>query len=231
MATPRILVAYDGSPRAAEGLELGRSLAAIVAGSLELAHVRHTVPVQIGGEASHAGREAFLEGRSGELLSGAGEPDARRHLLAATTTATGLRELAAREQLEVIVFGSAYNTAPGRVHPGSASRRLLQRSPVALAFAPAGFAGEQLRTIGIADDEHDAGVRQTAEALAAHATGEVVDGEQADLIVVGSRAGAPDGTVQVGPAAERTIQRATVPVLVLPRARALFGAQLAAAEV
>jgi nucleotide-binding universal stress UspA family protein len=57
--------------------------------------------------------------------------------------------------------------------------------------------------------------------LAELAAGRVVEGEQADLLVLGSRPGAPERTLQVSPAAERAIQRAASPVLVMPRTSAL----------
>jgi nucleotide-binding universal stress UspA family protein len=236
MATARILVAYDGSPHAADALELGRRLAAATDGSLELAHVHHTVPVPIGGEASHAGRETFVSRHSESLLDRAAEhaglPDAPRHVVAATTTATGLRELDAREQFEVIVFGSAHNATPGRVHPGSAARRLLQSGPAALAFAPVGYASVDPHVggvVGISDDDEQGTARRTAEAIAARRGTSVVESPaDADLIVVGSRPGAPDRLVQISPAAERTIQRAGVPIIVVPRGRAIFEAELAA---
>jgi nucleotide-binding universal stress UspA family protein len=203
----RIVVAYDGSLHADDALVLARRLANVTGGSLELAHVYHTHPVQHGAESSHAGREVF-----------------RRQVAAATTTATGLRELAAREGVDILVFGSASDATPGRVHPGSAARRLLQNGPSALAFAPVGYgagAEARLSTLAAIEDDAAGSARRTATMLAELAAGRVVDGEQADLLVLGSRPGAPERTLQVSPAAERAIQRAASPVLVVPRTSAL----------
>jgi nucleotide-binding universal stress UspA family protein len=224
----RIVVAYDGSLHADDALVLARRLANVTGGSLELAHVYHTHPVQHGAESSHAGREVFLRRRAEQLLASgaerAGDPTLRRHVVAATTTATGLRELAAREGVDILVFGSASDATPGRVHPGSAARRLLQNGPSALAFAPVGYgagAEARLSTLAAIEDDAAGSARRTATVLAELAAGRVVEGEQADLLVLGSRPGAPERTLQVSPAAERAIQRAASPVLVMPRTSAL----------
>ena len=230
MATSiRVLVAYDGSPHAGDALALGRQLAEIAGTRLELAHVDHTVPVQIGGEQSHAGRERFLSHRSeGLLAAGAkliGESlSGRQHVVSASTTATGLRELAEQEAIDVIVFGSSYNAPADRVHPGSAARRLLQNGPSALAFAPPGYrarADGRFDRVAFAQDDTEESARQTAEAIAARSDGTIVEAEAATLVVIGSRAQAPEGHVQITPAGERTIHSASAPVLVVPRAVAL----------
>jgi nucleotide-binding universal stress UspA family protein len=233
----RILVAYDGSPHATDALTLGRQLGGVAGVSIELAYVHHTIPAQPGGELSHAERERFLTHHAERLLSEAaeliGDPGARRHVVDSTTTATGLRELAEREQIDLIVFGSAVGTTPGRVHPGSASRRLLQNGPAALAFAPAGYRALEegdLSAVAVVEDDQSASAQRTAQGIAELISGRLVEPADADLIVLGSRPGAIDGRVQVGPAVERAIRSATAPILVVPHAVALeLGGALAAA--
>jgi hypothetical protein len=112
------------------------------------------------------------------------------------------------------------------VHPGSASRRLLQGSPSAVAFAPVGYrasAGRVPNRIGVSHDDDDATARQSAaaivEALGSSAT-VVVDGP-VDLLLIGSRPGAEHGRVMLGASAEAPLHAATSPVVVLARGVAL----------
>lgn len=184
----RYLVAYDGSPNSKDALALAQRLAARDLSPIELAHVHRASRSRPGAERSDAERERFLARRAHELLREAGVADARLHTVASTTTARGLRELAEREGIDVIVFGSAAGTPPGRVSPGSASRRLLHNGPAALAFAPAGYAAE--------------GATAGAE----------------EPVEIASGPHAAPGRVDVSAAAEAEIRTARTPVLVRPRA-------------
>jgi len=199
-----IIVSYDGTDNDRDALALGRLLAGAGA-SLELAYVSH-------------------EGESVRDVP-EGIPF---HVVESASTANGLRDLAVAQGAELIVFGSEYRTAKGHVDPQATARRLLEGGPVALAFAPAGFAanGHSIGTVAAVSEDGDPCTRETAEALA-RGLGAVVaerPGRDADLVVVGSKPGTVGGRVTISAAAEYLIELARCPVVVLPRGVALtFG--------
>jgi len=199
-----IIVSYDGTDNDRDALALGQVLAGAGA-TLELAYV------------SHEG-ESIRDAPEGIPL----------HVVESASTADGLRELAVAQGAEVIVFGSEYRTARGHVDPQATARRLLEGGPVALAFAPAGFAanGHTVGTVAAISEDGDPCARETAEALARALGATVADrpGRDADLLVVGSKPGTVGGRVTISAAAEYLIELAQCPVLVLPRGVALtFG--------
>ena len=221
-----ILVAYDGSPNADDAVAFGRLLAQLTGSELTLAHIHGTRPQRgTRGAATVEARERFLRRRGEDLLergTAIAGVDARRVVLGSTTTATGIRSLAEREGATAVVFGSASNTEPGHVHPGSASRRLLQGAPSAVAFAPVGYAASAGRVptrIGISHDDDDATARQSAAAILdalGNSAAAVADGP-VDLLLIGSRPGAEHGRVMLGASAEAPLHAATSPVVVLAR--------------
>jgi nucleotide-binding universal stress UspA family protein len=221
----RIIVAYDGTPHAEDALALGLALSELGGWSVGLAHVHRADPQKLAPSAADRGRESFLQ-RQGELLLeravkslNGRAATVTTHAVAGATTATALRRLAESEDAQIIVFGSAYNGPAGRVHPGSAARRLLQSASCAIAVAPAGFrAAVQSKpsSVAFADDDERGSARTTAELLAASAGASVEDGASgADLLVVGSRADAAEGHVKMAPSTERLVQASTSPVIVL----------------
>lgn len=219
-----IIIAYDGTPHAEDALVLGRELAELTGASLALAHVHRADPRDRPPSGIVSGREAFLRREGERLLEQAsarldGER-ATRHAVAGTTTASGLRRLADAEHAKVIVFGSAYNGPLGRVHPGSAARRLLHSARCAIAIAPAGLherERERLQRIAFALDDDASSARASAEALAQRSGASVTDAPDAhaDLLLLGSTAGTPAGRVMTGAAVEQAIQGSAAPVVVL----------------
>src|SRR5579875_3776383 len=136
-----IAAAYDGTPNSEDGLTLAAALAKAAGAELVLVNTYRADPPLRWPSMAPRGREQFLRRESLRLLERAAarfEGKVRCQPLAGTTTATALRRYAEETEPALIVFGSAFNAPPGRVHPGSAARRLLQSSPVALAFAPVG---------------------------------------------------------------------------------------------
>jgi nucleotide-binding universal stress UspA family protein len=219
-----VFVAYDGTPRADDAVALGRVLAQLTGSELALAHIYRAAPSRPNGD--DEGRERFLRRRGEALLEQAAQiagGDARRVVLGSTTTATGMRSLAERDSAAAVVFGSASNTEPGHVHPGSASRRMLQGAPCAVAFAPVGYRGRANGVparIGFVHDDPDATAHRSAEALASAIGGaaSVVDGyDSVDLLVIGSRPGAEAGRVQISANAEAPLHAAVSPVVVVAR--------------
>jgi len=217
MAT-KIIVSYDGTDNDLDALALGGLLVKTGA-SISLAYVRHA-------HEAESGRERLAEDEASALLeSGAallGQPDVPRHVVLSGSTPEGLRELALAEQAELIVFGSQYRTAPGHVDPQPSARRLLDGGPVALAFAPAGFAERadySVQTIAAIGEAGDPCARETAEALASRLGATIAEraSSSVDLLVVGSRPGTVTGRVTISAAAEYLIELSTCPVIVVPR--------------
>jgi nucleotide-binding universal stress UspA family protein len=221
MAT-KIIVSYDGTDNDRDALALGQLLAS-AGGLLSLAYVRHAYEAK-------SGRERFAESEADALLqAGAtaiGLPDVARHVVLSGSTSEGLRELAIKEQADMIVFGSEYRTAHGHLDPQASARRLLDGGPVALALAPAGFVERSeagIATIAAIGEDGDPAAQETAESLAARYSASVAlrAGNDADLIVVGSKPGTVTGRVTISAAAEYLIELARCPAIVLPRGVAL----------
>ena len=69
----------------------------------------------------------------------------------------------------MVVFGSEYRTRPGHIAIGRSAQTLLQNGPIALAFAPAGYADapdHAIKTIGILSRTADEAAVETAYSLA-----------------------------------------------------------------
>jgi nucleotide-binding universal stress UspA family protein len=216
--TPRIIVSYDDTDNDRDALALGRLLA-VSGADLSLAYVRHQ-------QADARDRESLEQKQAEELLAhGAeaiGAPDTPRHVVVHASTGEGLIELAEREHAHVVVFGSEYRTAPGSVVPGTSAQRMLNGGPAAVAIAPADLrshASVRVAKIGAISDG-DGAAEDTAQALAdalGAKTGDP-DHERVDLLVVGSREGAPEGRLELSAVAEYAIETAASPVLAVPRA-------------
>jgi nucleotide-binding universal stress UspA family protein len=232
-----ILIAYDGTSNADDAVALGSLLAEATGAPLLLAHVYPATPPSWPGDgASAREREGFMRQQAQDLLARAvravrAGAEVATEALASTTTATGIRTLAERERAALVVFGSARHTAQGRVHPGSASRRLLQVLPCALAIAPVGFHVQPptaLSTLAVASDDERGSARDSAEGLAHIGGARVVDTARAadeddkpGVLFVGSGPAAGEGQLMLNAHGSHLMQTATMPVVVVPRGRAL----------
>jgi nucleotide-binding universal stress UspA family protein len=216
MATTAI-ISYDDTPNDHDALMLGRVLADAGA-ELILAYVRHAPEDEHDREQlEEHGAEILLE-RGARIL---GDLDVERRVVLNGSTAEGLKGLALREDADVIVFGSDYRTAAGHVSPQKSAQALFECSPVAIAIAPANYLSEDAATFGrvglLAAPGDDAALetaREIAESLGARLTR---DEPHVDLLVIGSRPEAPEGRVLISSQAERLIENAAAPVLVVPR--------------
>jgi nucleotide-binding universal stress UspA family protein len=221
---PHAIISYDDTTNDRDALMLGRVLRD--AGTkLSLAYVRHA-------HQTRADREQLAESEAEALLSrGAGwlEDDyAERHVVISGATGEGLGWLAGQIDGDLIVFGSEYRTRPGHVAIGRSAQTLLENGPVALAFAPAGYADaadHEINTVGILSRTADEAAIETAYSLAESLGARVVDNDRnVDLVIVGSRAEARDGHVMISSAAENALEDLTAPVLIVARGAALhFG--------
>ena len=222
----KILVSYDGTDNDRDALALGKALAA-AGGELALAYVTHSAPSP--GEQADA-KEML---RKGALELDA--PQAAQHVVLNASTPDGLRDLAASEGADIVVFGSEYRTAAGTVSPGTSAQRLLNGAPFAVAVAPAELRSRPdfaIQRVGVLAEAGDEAPGETARRLAAALTGTVVEpgNGPVDLLVVGSRSTSPAGALQLSATAEYAIETASSPVLALPRDRAAaVGAAPAAA--
>ena len=214
----KIIVSYDGTANEEDAITLGRVLGGAGA-EVSLAYVRHNPETaSVREEIAQAEAESVLD-QGVELL---GVTGAKRHVVTDRSTPQGLASLAEREGADVIVFCSDSHTARGHVAVGNSAERLLEGGRTAIAIAPVDL-GARLESSGIqrivAVGEADGGARQTAEALARAlgATVEPVANDQADLLVIDSRADAPQGRVSLSSSASHLLETATCPVLVVPR--------------
>jgi nucleotide-binding universal stress UspA family protein len=212
---PKAIVSYDDTPSDHDAVMLARVLAEAGA-ELVLGYVRHTTePAREQLEEEEA---RLLLDRGARML---GDLDVERRVVVHGSTATGLEMLAQEEGADILVFGSDYRTAAGHVAPQKSTQRLLERSGVAIAIAPANYRSEHARTfgrVGVLATPDDAAPAETASDLAERLDARMTHGEPfVDLLVVGSRPEAPDGRVMLSSHAENAIEDATYPVLVLPR--------------
>ena len=219
--SPRIIVSYDDTDNDRDALALGRFLAQS-GGELSLAYVRHAKQSDSEREAlEERDAEALLE-HGAELL---GDRDVPRHVIVHASTGDGLRELALREQADIVVFGSDYRTASGAVTPGSSAQRLLNGGPAAVAIAPADFRSHlphRVERVNVVEDG-DAAATETAASLAASLGAETAaaQDDHGDLLVLGSTAGGQPGRVTLSASLGYELETATVPVLAVPRGKAV----------
>jgi nucleotide-binding universal stress UspA family protein len=214
----KIIVSYDGTANEVDAIALGRVFGQ-AGGEVALAYVRHT-PETDSAREEIAQREAQgLLDRGVELL---GDPAAKRHVVTDRSTPQGLATLAASEGADVIVFCSDSHTAKGHVAVGNSAQRLLEGGNAAVAIAPVGLAarveGAGIQKI-VAIGDGEGGARETAEALAGALGATVVPvvNDEADLLVIDSRAEAEAGRISLSSSAAHLIETAACPVLVLPR--------------
>ena len=226
----KVIVSYDGTANEEDAIALGRIFGRAGA-DVSLAYVRHA-------HEADANRESAVEAQAHGLLEGGvellGDANAHLHVVTDRSTPEGLRTLAVREGADVIVFCSDSHTAKGHVSIGNSAERLLEGGTTAIAIASVDLAerveGEPIRQI-VAVSDADGGARETAEALAGAlgATVEPVANDDADLLIIDSRADASSGRVSISSSAAHLIETARCPVLVLPRGARLSFARATAA--
>lgn len=216
--TPVAVVSYDGTSNDDDALQLARVLGEAGA-ELVLAYVRHSTLNDAGRERlEEAEAEALLERGSAAL----GRIETRRRVIVHASTAEGLKELAKNVEADVVVFGSEYRTAAGRVSPQRSTQALLEDGPTAIAIAPAGYRAQNIRTIGLLAGLDDHAAIDTVHTFASHFGASVTDAtDDVDLLIVGSRAEAPEGRTMISARAQNVIDGATAPVLVVARGVAL----------
>lgn len=219
--TLHALISYDDTPDDHDALALGRVLAQAGA-RLTLAYVRH---------ASFADQDhELLAEHQAEVLLECGarrldDPYVDRRVVVSASTPQGLDWLARREQADVIVFGSDYRTAAGRVSVGRSAQALLEGGPAAVAIAPAAYRAldePRIEKIGVLSGTADEAAIETAFSLAERLNATVVDADRGvHLLIVGSRSEAPEGRVTISARSRHAIEEAASPLIVVARAGAL----------
>ena len=220
--TASMIISYDGTENDRDALALGGRFAAV--GAIPaLAYVRHAPESDPDREVlARRAAEALLR-RGAQAL---GVPDAARHVILHGSTGAGLRELAEREEADLVVFGSDYRTPAGSVRAGTSAQRLLSGGPAAIALAPAGLRTQDpadFRRIGVLSEGPDLAAAETAYSVAAESGAEIVDARAGnlDLLILGSRPEAELGRVMLSALMEYAIDLSRCPVLVVPRGTAL----------
>lgn len=209
-----VIVSYDGTANEDDAVALG-GLFARAGAQVSLGYVRHTNEAVSDEEA-----QEVLD-RGAALFAGT---FASRHAVTDRSTPGGLQALAAQIGAQVIVFCSDSHTARGHITIGNSAQRLLEGGPVAIAIAPAGLAEtgggkpQVQRIVSVGEAGGGGGAQATAQALASALGAEVVPvaDDQADLLVIDSRADAVQGRVSLSSSAAHLIEIATCPVLVVP---------------
>jgi nucleotide-binding universal stress UspA family protein len=150
----KLIVGYNGTSQARDGLALGAVLAGAAGTSLLLAcAVRRDFPIAPGSdrfvEAEEASARELLDDALATLPDGV-EADTR--VIRGRSPAQALHDLAAAEGAGLVALGSCHRGSVGRVLAGSTAERLLHGSPCAVAVAPRGYAErgpEAPRVIGV----------------------------------------------------------------------------------
>jgi|SRR5450755_170779 nucleotide-binding universal stress UspA family protein len=214
---PHAIVSYDDTPNDHDALMLG-SILGEAGVRLTLAYVRHTTQVQRAREELEEHEaEALLE-RGASWLA---HNEVERRVVVSASTGEGLKWLAEEEAADIVVFGSDYRTAAGHVAPGTSAQALLEGGRAAVAVAPANYRSDRaprINTVGVLAGAGDEAAIETARGLAACFDATLVQvGRRVDLLVVGSRPEAPEGRVMISSQAQKMIEDASSPVLVLAR--------------
>jgi nucleotide-binding universal stress UspA family protein len=215
----KVIISYDGTENDDDALALGKLLAD--PGELALAYIRHSQELDPQREkvAQHDAEERLARGA--EML---GSGEIPQHVVFGGSTGGALEELAGSEGASIVVFGSDYRTPPGHAEPPNSAQRLLEIGGTAIGVAASGLradAPDTLATIAVVSPDGDDTAARSAEAVAAERGGKIVDGATADLIVVGSQAGAPAGRVALSGAARTALDASRGSVLVVPSGKPL----------
>jgi nucleotide-binding universal stress UspA family protein len=173
----KIVIGFDGSDQARDGLALGGGLAGALGADLVVAAAFGPMLAGAGVDLHSIERDYFdsvFAKAEGELAGVAFE----RRELRDVSAPRGLDRLAETEHVDLIVVGPSHRSPAGRVMFGSTGERLLYGAPCPVGVAPRGYADEadrKLKRIGVAYDGTEESKLALAEAreLAAAVEGEL----------------------------------------------------------
>ena len=153
---PKIVIAYDGTPAAADGLVLGRLLGDLRDADLLVTRV---LPETSSTEATERAVQAWFRTTLHETREAAGAVLGDRPFelwpVFGMPVAEGINALAADQGAELIVFGSPHHSPLGRILLGNAAAVACDGAPCAVAIAPRGFRDSPVldpAVIGVAFD-------------------------------------------------------------------------------
>ncbi len=132
-----------------------------------------------------------LVGRMTRLLTSDAPERIKMYVLADTSPARALDEVAVQEHAALIVVGSTHTGRAGRVLPGSTGERLLHGAPCAVAIVPEGYRAlsrPAIRRIGVA---YDATEESRAAVAAATEAARALGADLEVIRVVGEEAYGP----------------------------------------
>ena len=137
----KVLIGVDGSERSEDAVALGRGLALAAGAPVILATVQRSDALR---PDAHSHEILLREDALSTLVPLAFALDdvdgvELRPLVANTSAAHALQELAEHEDAGIIVVGSSHTGRLGRVLPGSTAERLLHGAPCPVAVVPLGY--------------------------------------------------------------------------------------------
>ena len=137
---PRIMIAYDATPEAADGLALGRLLANLVDGELHVARVLPDTPRPrrpTGTRRRCSAPRCTRRSRRPPIGSTSGSVELWP--VFGTPPGPGIQALAADRGTDLIVLGSPHHGPVGRMLLGSTAEAVVAGAPCAVAVAPRRF--------------------------------------------------------------------------------------------
>jgi nucleotide-binding universal stress UspA family protein len=136
---PRIVIAYDGTPAADDGLVLGRILADLRGADLLVARVFSDIPPEVSDRAVQADTRARLEETRAAAADFLGDRAFELWPVYGLSVPDGIDRLADQRSAELVVFGSAHHGRIGRALLGDAAAAACGGAPAAVAIAPHGY--------------------------------------------------------------------------------------------
>jgi nucleotide-binding universal stress UspA family protein len=138
-----VVAGFDGSPSAEDGLVLARACRRVLDAPLVVATV-HPAPAPIGSGRVDAEWTADRHHQAETILDSArrllaDDDRVEFRVVASSSAAHGLHDLAEELNASVIVVGSSTEAAQHRLFAGSTAQRLLSGSPSPVGVAPAGL--------------------------------------------------------------------------------------------
>jgi nucleotide-binding universal stress UspA family protein len=170
---PKIVIAYDATPAAADGLALGGLLADLTAAELIVARVLEDTSTEATDRAVQATFRTTVRETREAAAAVLGDRPFELWPIFGSHVAEGILALAADCGAGLIVFGSPHHGPGGRVLLGSSAEAAFKGAPCAVAVAPRGFrehAALDPRIVGVAfDDSEEAAAALDAGAAIAGA--------------------------------------------------------------
>jgi nucleotide-binding universal stress UspA family protein len=148
----KIIVGYDGSERAQDGLALGKLIAEASGADLVVAGVFQFDPMWGGLDPYFQEAEAD---HAREIERAAESIGAESEAIPSSSPGRGLHELAEEIGADLVVVGSSHHSRAGQVLAGNVGTALLHGAPCSVAIAPHGYAtgaDPQLAEIVVAYD-------------------------------------------------------------------------------